>query len=370
MFLRAGRALHPPFSRRRPRLALCAALLAALCPAFARAQVGTEDTGTGGRHIIQGRIIFPSGQRADLRLKVRLQSSQSGELSVYADSNGSFSFRSLEAGSYTVIIEGGDDFETVRESVYIEPDVSSMVRGVTAPPVSKPYTLQIYLQPKRRDGDEEAKAGVISAALAGVPKPALELYNKAHEAERKGENDKAAALLAEAVTQYPQFGLARSELGMLYLKAGQLDRAVEELKAAEKALPEDPQVQLNYGLALLEKKSHAEAEKHLRRAAKRMGQSAQLHFYLGIALIGEAQAEAEAAQKQAKLAEAEQEFQQAIKLGGDPAGRAHYYLGGIYWSWRKYKKAADELELYVKQSPGAPDAEQTRATIRNLRGKS
>ena len=360
MFLRAGRALFPSFFHRRACLSLCAALLSALCcGGVARAQSGNEDTGTGGRHTIQGRVVFPSGRRADTRLKVRLQSSQSGELSVYTDSNGAFSFRSLEAGSYTVIIEGGDDFETTRESIYIEPDINSMVRGVTGPPVSRPYTLQVYLQPKRRDGDDDAKAGVVNAALAGVPKPALELYNKAHEAERKGDNAKAASLLGEAVAQYPQFGLAHSELGMLYLKSGQVDKAVEEFRAAEKALPDDPQVQFNNGLALLEKKDYAEAEKQFRRAAKRMGQSAQLHTYLGIALLG-----------QKNVDEAEREFQQAVKLGGDPAGRAHYYLGGIYWSRREYKKAAEELELYLKQSPKAPDAEQTRATIEKLRGRS
>src|SRR5918912_1114077 len=109
---------------------------------------------------------------------------------------------------------------------------------------------------------------------------------------------------------------------MIYFRAGQLERAVEELKSAQKFLPEDPQVQLNYGVALLEKKDYAEAE------------------------------------RQAKIGEAEREFQQSIKLGGDPAGRAHYYLGGIYWSRRDYKKAADELENYLKISPKAPDAEQ------------
>src|SRR5438270_11718898 len=366
MFLRPGRApLHPSY-RKRPRLALCAALLAALCSTAARAQVGTDDTGTGGKHVIQGRIVFPSGRRADVRLKVRLQSSQSGELSVYADSNGYFGFRSLEAGSYAVVIEGGDDFETVRESVYIEPDITRMIPGSSAPPISRPYTLQVYLQPKRRDGAEDPKAGVVNAALAGVPKPALDLYNKAHESERKADQEKAAAIVGEAVAQYPQFGLARQELGMLHLKSGQVDRAVGELKAAEKLMPDDPQVQFDYGLALLEKKSHAEAEKQFRRAAKRMGQSAQLHTYLGIALIG--QKGSDEAETLAKLGEAERELQQAIKLGGDPAGRAHYYLGGIYWSRHEYRKAVQELELYLKQSPNAPDAEQTRATIKKLRG--
>src|ERR1044071_6399787 len=122
--------------------ALCAMLFAALCAPTARAQVGVDSTGTGGRHVIQGRVLFPSGRRADARLKVRLQTQSSGELSVYTDTNGYFGFRSLEPGSYSVTIEGGNDYETIRESVYIEPDIKSMVRGINSPPVTKPYTLQ------------------------------------------------------------------------------------------------------------------------------------------------------------------------------------------------------------------------------------
>jgi TolA-binding protein len=356
MFPSAGRTLRHSFCVCLSRV-LLATLLAALCCISVAAQSGVDQTGTGGNHTIQGRIVFPSGRRADVRLKVRLQSSQSGELSIFTDTNGSFAFRSLGAGTYTVIIEGGDDFENVTESVYIEPEVVTIITGMPTPPISRPYTLQVYLQPKRRAGDP-SKAGVLDASLAGVPKPAQDIYAKALDAERKGDNEKAASLLGDAITQYPQFGLAHNELGMIELKLNELDKAVEELKAAQKALPDDSQVEFNYGLALLEKKDYAGAEKQLRRAEHGMGQSAQLHYYVGIVMIGEKQIE-----------EAEREFQQSIKLGSDPAGRAHYYLGGIYWSKREYKKAADELELYVKASPKASDAEQVRGTIKDLRAR-
>jgi regulator of sirC expression with transglutaminase-like and TPR domain len=51
------------------------------------------------------------------------------------------------------------------------------------------------------------------------------------------------------------------------------------------------------------------------------------------------------------------------------SSRAHYYLGGIYWGEREYRKAADELEPYLKLSPHAPDAEQVRGSIKELRSK-
>jgi regulator of sirC expression with transglutaminase-like and TPR domain len=50
-------------------------------------------------------------------------------------------------------------------------------------------------------------------------------------------------------------------------------------------------------------------------------------------------------------------------------GMGHYYLAGIYWGRREYSRAADALEAYLKLSPQAPDAERTRATIKELRSK-
>jgi tetratricopeptide (TPR) repeat protein len=67
--------------------------------------------------------------------------------------------------------------------------------------------------------------------------------------------------------------------------------------------------------------------------------------------------------------EAEKELLRAVSFGSPDLSIAHYYLGGIYWGKRDYKKAADELETYLKLSPNAPDAEKTRATIRELRAK-
>src|SRR4051812_47752388 len=186
---------------------LCAMLFAALCSSAARAQIGVDSTGTGGLHVIQGRILFPSGRRSDARLKVRLQTQSAGELSVYTDANGYFGFRSLESGSYTVVIEGGNDFETVRESVYIETDIQSMTRGIPLPSTTRPYTLQVYLQPKRKDGAPatQSRPGTLNASLANVPKPALDLYNKALDALRNNEQPKAIELLKEAVAAYHDF---------------------------------------------------------------------------------------------------------------------------------------------------------------------
>ncbi|HVF68470.1 MAG TPA: tetratricopeptide repeat protein [Pyrinomonadaceae bacterium] len=314
-------------------------LLSAFAPSAGAQAIGAhrgDTSGSGGNSSIQGHVISPTGKLPDSRVRITLDSVNSGQRVTFAGDDGSFNFNGLEGGSYTLVIDAGKEFEVAREGVFIE--------------AGKPMSnVPVYLR-VRPDANP---------ALAGVPKPAVDLYLKALDAEQKKESEKAVTLLGEAVAQHPSFGLAHSELSMLYLREGKVDKAVEEGKAAIAQLPDDPVAQLNYGSALTQKKEFGEAEKQLKRALKKLDKSAKGHFYLGVTLIG-----------LKNIAEAEAQFQQAAKLGGDQMGAAHKYLGGILWQKGDKKRAAEELETYLKLSPRAPDAEQIRATIKQLRSGS
>ena len=297
---------------------------------------GNVGGGTGGAHNIYGRLISPSGKLPETRIRVTLEHSDSGTLSASTDPDGAFNFLNLEGGNYRLVIDAGGEYEVVRESIYLDYGQRTL-------------NLPIYLRLR-----PEA-----NPALAGVPGPARELFNAGMEEARKGDDAKAVELLSEAVKLHRDFGVAHGELGMLYLKTNQLDKALEAFGAAQKTLPEDPNLQLNYGMALLEKRDFAEAEKQLRRAVGKLDKSAQAHLYLGATLA-----------RQKNLDEAEKELQQAVKLSNGQSGLAHKYLGGIYWAKQDKKRAADELEKYLKLTPKAADAEQIRGTIKELRGKS
>ena len=333
------RTSHPLFTL--PRLLFVAALLCAAQLAAHAQGIGAHrgETGggtAGGRRSIQGHIISPTGRLPEGRIRISISSSNGGVRSATAGEDGVFIINNLEPGPYELTIDAGGEYEVARESVYL------------GGPTEK-VNVPVYLRLKPES----------NPAFAGVPQPAVALYVKAQESSRKGENDKAASLLGQAIAQHPQFGLAHNELGLIYMRAGKLDKALEEYKAALKSLPDDPFVQLNYGTALTQKKDFPEAEKHLRAALKRLDKSAAGHLYLGIALIG-----------LKKTDEAELELQQAVKLGGDQVGLAHRYLGGIYWARKEYKRAADEIETYLKLMPKAPDAEQLRGMVKDLRSRS
>lgn len=326
---------------------------------FVQAQSGSgvDMTGTGGRHSISGRLIYPSGQRADTRLKIRLETPGQGDMTVLSDVNGNFSFRQLKAGNYTVVVDGGDYFETQQESIYIEPATTSpkMTQGVV--PVSRPFTLQIYLRPKQ--STVQTKPGVLNAALASVPKSALEFYEKGMESAARNETDKAIDDLRRAVDLYPTFSLALNELGVLYMKRGELDKAEEVLLKVMRMSPDAAEPSLNYGICLLQKKKFAEAETQLRDAVKKNEHAFTAHLYLGITLI-----------HFRKYTEAESELRKSVALGGPKARQAHYYLGGLYWQTGSFRQAADELEIFLKLEPKAINAERIRNTIKDLRAKS
>jgi tetratricopeptide (TPR) repeat protein len=305
-----------------------------------------DAAGTGGQHTIQGRVYLPAQTQEGVIIKVKIDSTNSTGLSVVADADGAFTFRNLEPGPYYLTVDAGKDFEVFKDTINIDREISQSPRTLTVP---------VYLRLKP---NSSLNSGTVDAMLASVPKPAVERYNKARELARTGDSKAAIEELKGAISLYAEFALAYNELGAQYLKLGQLEQALEALRSAVKLAPEAFNPRLNYGIALLNKKEFSQAETELRRALKKNDSSPTAHMYLGMSLIS-----------LRKLDEAEKELQRAVTLGGDQIGLAHYYLGGIYWGRREYRRAADELETYLKLAPQAPDAERVRNTIKELRSK-
>lgn len=317
---------------------------------------GRSATGTGGIHIIQGYVFFPSGRRAEGSIVVKLQSYQSGELQVVPDSSGAFTFSSLSPGNYTVVVNAGDDYEISREGVFIDTDPNLSRNRIRLPTTTRRYTVMVHLRLKGKSG--HAKASVVNAALAGVPEKARKLYERGVEQARADDAAKAADSFKEAVALYPNFPLALNELGVQYLKLRQINKAVEVLREACKLDPEAFTSRLNLGVALLESKQFSEAEEQLREALKRNANAQTAHMYLGITLL-----------RLKKFEEAEKELLIAAQSNVAQLSMANYYLGGLYWKKQDYPRAVEQLEKYLTFNPNAPDAERVRATVKDLRSR-
>jgi tetratricopeptide (TPR) repeat protein len=307
------------------------------------------DLGTGGRFILQGTVIFPSGQRVDRPLKVRLATPTRGELITMTDTSGRFSFPRLTPGNYAIIIDADENYEAVNEPTNIIQAGRSM--GTT----EEVIPIQIRL---KRKAAEAIRPEVVHADLVDVPKPAVELYNAALKLAQDGKNKAAIEKLNAAVALHPNFMLAFNELGVQYQKVNELEKANDALQSALKISPSSFAPLVNHGIVLVRLKKYGEAEADLRAALKENDKSAIAHFYLGRALayLG-------------RFDEAESELNSAITLGGEQMKEAHRYLGAIYHARGETEKAIAQLETYLKIAPKADDADAVRQLIKQLKQK-
>jgi Tfp pilus assembly protein PilF len=298
-------------------------------------------TSGDGNHIIQGRVFFPAGQTvASKVVKVTLESTNSvGGQSTSSDEDGTFRFNGLRSGNYNVIVEGGKEYESVREPVSIDPSGTS----------SAAIQVNIQLRPR---------VDPSNPAFAGVPQPALDLYQKGMTAAQKNNAKGAVEFLTQALAAYPNFSLALSELGVQYLKLKQMDKAADTYQTLIKLKPDDANAQLNLGIALFNLNKIDDAEVHLREAVKLNAPGPSAHYYLGVTLIKLKQNE-----------EAQKEMELAISNGGDNLPLAHRFLGGLYWSARRYAEAANEFEKYLSLDPKVAEADTIKKTIKDLRSK-
>jgi len=308
------------------------------------------DPGTGGRNTIQGSIFLPGGRRMDRRVKIKLIGISGGEQFRMSDDSGAFSFKRLQGGRYTLVVDAGSEFQLVTEAVdIVDP---AMRRRDSTGSITPVY---ITLQPRE---SETAKAGTVDASSAWVPEEARELYKQALESGKSGNHKQAIEQLQKALQLYATFPTALNELGVQYMALKQYDKAMDSFKAALKIAPDSFYPRLNYGITLVIKKDFKAAATELQQAVERKGSSGLARLELGRALINLGNYPA-----------AEQSLVSCVRIGDSSSVEAHRYLGAVYIETRQSERAAEELETYLKLAPKARDADQIRAIIKDLKAQ-
>jgi Flp pilus assembly protein TadD len=324
----------------------------------AAAQSSVNPMGNGGSNSIQGRLVIQNGKRVDTAgLTIRLRSPAGSDLTLLTDGTGGFAFKNLVGGQYTVTVEGGDLFEQAQEDVVIDDVGSSSISDRRVPTgVGRPYQIQMYLHPKA--ATPTPAADVLEVKIAEAPKSAQEKYREAKTAMAANDIDAAITSLREAVAIFPGFSIAWNDLGILLGRKGETAASVQAFRSAVKSDVTSVPALIDLGCALVETHNYTEAETYLAAGLSKDPSQFIGHYYLGVAEA-----------KLGRLEIAEQALLKAIELGGGRVTKAHYVLGGVYWAEKKYDKAAAELERYLAANPKAPDAEQTKKAISDLRSK-
>jgi len=301
------------------------------------------------RNTIQGDIITPNGTRLDHPVLVWLSTNR-GELSTTSNGNGSFVFRQLGGGRFTVRVDAGDAYEQATETV----DITDSGSTGNISRMGQIYSVQIHLRPK--SGSTITK-GVISAN--DPPKAAVDLYNKALDSVKDGHRDKAIEQLKGALAIAPTFVAALNGLGVQYMKMGNHQAAVQAFTSGLKITPESFILHLNCGISLLGLNKPAEAEAQFAAALAKNEASGSAHFYHARALIA-----------LNRLNDAEIDLKRALEIGGDDVKLAHRYLAGIYVEKGQNVEAVKQLELYLKLSPDSKESDQIKNLIKELNKKA
>jgi tetratricopeptide (TPR) repeat protein len=293
-----------------------------------------------GTNTVVGQVFYPNGQQVDRRYTVRLSSVSVGEFSTMTDDNGTFTFRRLREGTYFITVEAGKDYLPATETVDFYDN-----RGRT-------NTIQLQLKAK----PNTLKAGVVNAALAGVPREALQLYNQALASAAANDPKKAIEQFNAAINIHPGFVLALNELSILYIYLGDREKAADALTRATKAAPDNFTLRLNLGYLLMQMNKFAEAEIELHHATDLSTNSSLAHLYRGRILVSLHRYE-----------EAEKELRRVISLNDVHAAMGYRYLGALYNETGDKSHAIESLEKYLVLSPKAKDIDDVKIIIKQLK---
>lgn len=292
---------------------------------------------------IRGRVILPGGSYTDEAVKITLSTLRGTLATIYTESQGTFEFPEIPAGTYYL------EFEADRSRFHPVQETVQVYRGM-------PSVVTITLRPI--GSAENVKPNTVSVAELDekIPEKARKEFDKATAAGEQGKTDEAITHLRKAISIHPKFIRAQNDLGTYLLAQGNVDEAEEAFRKALILDPNSFNPLLNLGIVLVHKHSFVEAADRLTKALAIKPNSPAAHLYAGLAFIATDKPDA-----------AETNFKTAYSLGGPKYGVSLYHLGQLYMNRGDRAAALKSFEEYLLVVPAAQNAQQVRKLISMLR---
>lgn len=270
--------------------------------------------------------------------------------------SGRFVFSGMRAGEYQIkVLTFGTNYE----------DAVHDVRLVSLPLGNGRYSsdiayVDIYLKldPRKTNVGGGTAPGVVFAQE--VPDEARKLYKKGVKL-LDDKKDEGLNSLKQAIELFPTYYDALDRLGTEYVLRNQYQEAAAYLIKAIDVNKRSYSSFYALGVAGYNLKNLPAAIEALREATNINPQSINAQIFYGMVLRIDSQYEiAEKALLKAK----------SLAEKNSPVAEIHWQLALLYQKTERYKEAADELERYLKIEPKAPNAEQIKKLIADLRAKS
>ena len=275
------------------------------------------------------------------------------------NASGRYEFTGLAEGRFRVrVLPYGTVYAEQVQEVIIS-NVSARGGGTGSEIQQKDFYLR--LRPEFSAGPFTSPGTVF---VQEVPEAAKKLYEKGVGELRAKKEKEGFESLRQALAAFPDYFLALDRLGTEYAVRGNTNPAYFEaarvlLTKAVGVNPGSFSSTFGLGFAQYHLRMTDGAVENFQRAVKLYDKSVNGHLWLGVAL-----------KKLGKLSQAEASLTRANKLGNGKVAEVHLRLAEIYSEQKRYKEAADELELFLKNQQDARDAEKIRQLITQLREKA
>jgi tetratricopeptide (TPR) repeat protein len=309
-----------------------------------------------GRNSLTG-MVFDSARSPIPNLRIELLDEVESRIAItQTDSTGRYAFGNLSDGTFLVRpVTGGTNLISQSYRVQLYPAVG---RG------AHHEQLDLYL--KTRTGVDPS-ASVVSPGLAfvqDVPETAQKSYERAVDLlDNKKDSESGILALQDAIKAFPTYYLALERLGLEYVRLRQYEPARTILSQALAVNSKGHGSYYALGVAQYSLKEYPASIDSLRKMLELAPTSLNApygHYYLGLSLL-----------RNGKPNDAESELKKAYATGQKrvPAD-CHMALAQIYSNSKRYKEAADELELYLKEAPDAKDTDRIKGLIGQMRAKA
>lgn len=190
-----------------------------------------------------------------------------------------------------------------------------------------------------------------------VPEPARKEFERATAMLQKTEQRKEGIeTLKKAIVFFPLYFEALELLGTEYVKQKEYEEAIPVLSKAIEVNARAYQSLNSLSVAQYNLKQMPQAIESMRRAITLNQKSVNANLFLGMLL-----------RQSSKFDEAEKYLKDANQLAAGKNADAHWELALLFNQMKKYKEAADELEVFLKVQPEARDTELIKKLIQRLR---
>jgi tetratricopeptide (TPR) repeat protein len=224
--------------------------------------------------VVRGQLHPPARELVQGLFVIIEEGSTHSEISrVDARIDGSFEFRDIPAGDYTLRVNDSFSRTVWQQFVTIDKQMSP---------------LEVRLPERKSHGAGAGAATVSVKQLMHPPqKKAVQAFDRALRLSSAGKYDDAAGELQMAIRISPEFAAAHTNLAVQYFRIGRFEESIAESARAIQIGGPDPRNLCNLAMAHARLRRFAEAEESARAAVRLDSSYLKANLILGVILVHE-----------------------------------------------------------------------------------